>query len=106
MQEKLVRDNIPKIIEESGNKCEFRILSDEEYAKSLGEKLKEEVAEFIKEYEAENDEQAIKELADIQEVILAIVDMIGVEQDKFELIRKNKAKANGAFKNKISLKLN
>ncbi len=101
--EKLVRDKIPQIIEQSGRQCKTRILSEEEYAKALGEKLKEEVAEFLQEYEVENDEQAIKELADIQEVVLAIVDMIGVEREKFELIRQNKAKANGAFENKISL---
>ena len=36
---KLVRDSIPDIIEESGNECRTRILSDEEYLKMLDNSL-------------------------------------------------------------------
>ncbi len=101
---KLVRDKIPEIIEASGATCECDILQDESYANALSMKLQEEVAEFLQEFNAENDEEAIKELADIQEVILAIVDLIGVEREKFELIRQSKVKRNGEFKKQIMLK--
>ena len=40
---KLVRDNIPEIIEASGKTCEMEILSDEEYLQMLDKKLDEEV---------------------------------------------------------------
>ena len=43
---KLVRDLIPDIIEESGNECRTRILSEEEYLKMLDAKLDEELAEY------------------------------------------------------------
>ncbi len=101
---KLVRDKIPEIIKASGASCQCEVLQDEKYAAALAEKLKEEVAEFLQEFDAENDEEAIKELADIQEVILAIVDLIGVEREKFELIRQSKVKTNGEFKKQIMLK--
>ena len=43
---KLVRDLIPEIIEESGKECRTRILSDEEYLGMLDLKLDEELAAF------------------------------------------------------------
>lgn len=101
---KLVRDKIPQIIKASGATCECEVLQDESYANALSKKLQEEVCEFLEEFEKENDEEAIKELADIQEVILAIVDLIGVEREKFELIRLNKVKSHGAYEDKILLK--
>lgn len=42
---KLVRDRIPKIIENNGKSCTTEILSDEEYLKMLDAKLDEELAE-------------------------------------------------------------
>ena len=36
---KLVRDRIPEIIHQSGNECEFVILSDPEYRQALRQKL-------------------------------------------------------------------
>ena len=38
---KLVRDRIPEIIESKGGTCQTRILSDEEYAQKLDQKLGE-----------------------------------------------------------------
>lgn len=43
MFQKLVRDNIPAIIEKNGETCVTRKLSDKEYEDALAEKLKEEV---------------------------------------------------------------
>lgn len=66
---KLVRDKIPQIIEASGKQAEIRVLDDTEYIKVLNIKLQEELDEFIK---AEEDEQ-ITELADLVEVVYAIL---------------------------------
>ena len=50
MYQKLVRDNIPAIIEKSGETCVTRKLSDKEYEDALVEKLQEEVKELLEAY--------------------------------------------------------
>ena len=45
----------------------------------------------------------IEELADLEEVLRAILDIKGCSYDKFESIRKQKAEKRGAFKEKIFL---
>lgn len=45
--DKIIRDNIPTIIENSGSKCEIEIVSDEEALSYLYMKLIEEVNEFL-----------------------------------------------------------
>lgn len=102
--DKLIRDKIPEIIEKSGKKCVVEVMDDETYIDKLSAKLKEELAEVETELKNNNDEAAIKELADLQEVILAIVDAIGVDRESFEMIRKSKVASNGAFEKKLLLK--
>lgn len=93
---KLVRDNIPEIISLNNEKAIIRILTDEEYLKELNKKLKEEMHEYF-------EENNIEELADILEVIYAILDAKKVEREEFENIRKTKTEKRGAFKKKIFL---
>lgn len=52
MNQKLVRDNIPAIIEKNGETCVTRKLTDKEYETALAEKLQEEVAELLEAYTA------------------------------------------------------
>lgn len=96
MYKKLVRDNIPNIIESKGEKPIIRILNDEEYKQLLDEKLVEEVNEYISSNETE-------ELADLVEVLYAILDYKGVKIEDFEKIRISKKEKRGGFKNKIFL---
>lgn len=93
---KLVRDNIPKIIKEQKKTAKTSILSDEVYKKQLHLKLMEETKEFLANGE-------IAELADIVEVVRAILDFEGVDFEEFECLRKDKADRNGRFKDKIFL---
>lgn len=93
---KLVRDNIPKIIKEHGKTAKISILSDEDYKKQLNLKLLEETNEYLASGE-------VAELADIVEVIRAILDFEGVDFEEFECLRKAKADSNGQFKDKIFL---
>ena len=94
---KLVRDKIPEIIMSNGAKsCKTRILSNEEYLLSLNTKLQEEMKEYLESGE-------IEELADLEEVIRAILDAKNTNYSDFEQIRQNKVKKRGAFKNKIFL---
>ena len=93
---KLVRDKIPKIIEDSGNTCTTRILSDEEYIDMLDKKLNEECAE----YQADKN---IEELADMLEVIYAIAKAKGTSIEELEKVRLEKAEKRGGFDEKILL---
>ena len=61
------------------------------------EKLIEEANEYIADY-------SIEEMADIMEVIYAILDARGVSMEDVEKIRIEKREKKGAFKEKIFLK--
>lgn len=93
---KLVRDNIPAIIQKSGGKPVIRILDEKEYLEELIRKLKEEVAEF-------EEDHSVEELADIKEVTIAIREALGVHAGELEEVRRDKAGKNGRFKKRIYL---
>ena len=93
---KLVRDLIPEIIEESGKECRTRILSNEEYLKMLDVKLDEELKEYHK-------DQNIEELADLLELIRAATIARGYTLDELESVRAEKAEKRGGFERKIFL---
>ncbi|WP_058306367.1 nucleoside triphosphate pyrophosphohydrolase [Gracilibacillus massiliensis] len=63
---KLVRDNIPSIIEENGQKCKVEKLKSVDFVKELKNKFQEELDEYL---ETDSDNDAIEELADILEII-------------------------------------
>lgn len=93
---KLVRDNIPNIISENGEKPITRVLTDEEYIRELNLKIEEEVKEYLLDF-------SVEELADIEEVIRAILDYKNVSYEEFENVRINKVNKRGAFKKRIFL---
>lgn len=94
---KLIRDNIPEIIEKSGKKYDIETLNDVDYLSYLNKKISEEVNEYLESGE-------IEELTDIEEIIRAILDVKNVTYEEFEKIRLNKVEKNGAFKRKLLLK--
>ena len=93
---KLVRDNIPDICKENGQMPETRILNDSEYSLELRRKLQEEVQEYLLSSD-------IEELADILEVIEALVEDHGSSLEELTRIKMIKKDKNGAFKHKIYL---
>lgn len=94
---KLVRDRIPEIIAaDNGKTCVTRIMEDDEYLKSLNTKMQEELKEYLESGEVE-------ELADLEEVLRAILDVKNVSYKEFEKIRNAKVDKRGAFKKKIFL---
>ena len=94
---KLVRDNIPEIIKNSGKECDIEILSDEDYLKMVDAKLDEELAEYHK-------EQNLEELADLLEVLYAASNARGYSVEDLEVCRIKKRKERGGFEKKILLK--
>lgn len=93
---KLIRDNIPEIIRKQGDIPNTQILDDKAYYKALNEKLTEEVNEYLVDYN-------ITELADIAEVIIALIKHNGVSMEEFEQIRRDKHNKNGGFDKKLFL---
>jgi len=93
---KLVRDNIPEIISKNGEIPITRKLDEDEYKKELNIKLQEEMNEYLL-------DESVYELADIVEVIYALLDVKKVTIDEFEQIRKLKVEKRGAFKERIFL---
>lgn len=93
---KLVRDKIPEIIEQSGKTPHCRTLSHDEYLTELDRKLNEECAE----YQAD---KSLEELADMLEVIHAIAEARGYSVAELEQVREQKAAERGGFKDRIYL---
>lgn len=101
MYQKLVRDNIPAIIEKNGETCVTRKLTDKEYETALAEKLQEEVAELLEAYTAK--ERSAEEIADVMEVLYAMGKTCAVSKREIEQVRSQKAAEKGTFSKKIFL---
>lgn len=93
---KLVRDKIPEIIMSKGHSTITRVLSDQEYSECLTRKLCEEVNEFLA-------DGTVEELVDIYEVLLALIDNMGIAFESFEGLRNKKALEKGIFSQRIFL---
>ncbi|MBU8878266.1 nucleoside triphosphate pyrophosphohydrolase [Bacillus sp. FJAT-29790] len=97
---KLVRDRIPEIIENTGKQFSTRILDGNEYINELKNKSFEELKEYMN---TTSNEDAIEELADVLEIIHALANYHGASFDKVEEVRKEKAEKRGQFREKIFL---
>ena len=95
--DKLIRDKIPEIIEQSGKKCITEVMDNDTYIEYLDQKLNEELAEY-------QQDKSIEELADLFEVIYAVVAARGYSVEKLERIRLEKAKERGTFEKRLLLK--
>ena len=94
---KLVRDKIPENINNTeGRSANYKILNDEEYLQELDKKIFEEAHEFIEEH-------SVEELADLMEVITAIMKFKNISLEEVEKARKIKNDKKGRFENKIYL---
>lgn len=97
---KLVRDNIPEIIEHNGGTPVYRILSEEEYWEYL---LKKDTEELLEVQSALTIEERKKELADKLELIKAMAEFNGFSlEDVIEAADRKKAK-NGGFQKRLLL---
>jgi predicted house-cleaning noncanonical NTP pyrophosphatase (MazG superfamily) len=93
---KLVRDEIPLIIEKSGKTCEYHFADYDEYKTRLYEKMREELDEFI-------NTPCYEEAADMWEVFLSICELHELNMLRVEFAAKDKRKERGGFKDRIIL---
>ncbi len=94
---KLVRDRIPEIIEASGRTCITEVLTNDAYIQALDAKLNEELAEY-------QQSKSLEELADLLEVMGAVVKARGYTWDDLTSVRKEKRAQRGAFDQRIFLR--
>ncbi len=92
---KLVRDKIPEIIQNENRDCETRVVSGKEYYLRLKDKLDEEVDEFL-------EDDSIEELADIYEVLEAIVKL-KCSFNELEKVKEKKKEERGGFEKGVIL---
>ena len=98
---KLVRDRIPEIIENSSKNCKAETLNQDRYILELKKKLFEEVEEYL---QAATKEDALVEVADLLEIINTLVkDVHGSSMEEVEKIRSDKADERGSYEEKVFL---
>ena len=93
---KLIRDRIPEIIEKSGKKAIVKKVEGDQLLELLNKKLFEELDEY-------NESGEIEELADLLEVVQAILEYKEITTDEFNKIKENKNISKGRFKEGLLL---
>lgn len=102
--DKLVRDNIPDILEANGLKFKVEYLSDEKATKYIVRKLSEEVTELIEQIVLKNKEGILSELADIISVVMKIGIDWDIDVDEVLEAEELKSEVNGFFFDNCILK--
>jgi len=101
MKGKLVRDRIPEIIfKNDGVEPRIRILKQKEYRQELLKKLQEEVTEVLA---AKKPMDITEEIADVEEVIDALLAASKLTRKDVTAAQKEKHKKRGGFMKRIYL---
>lgn len=100
--EKLVRDKIPEIITQKGETAEVYVADDKIYSKKLLQKLREEADEVIG---AMSKQERIAELADVREVIEAIMSFFEISDEEVSTVKERKKLEKGGFEKRYILKM-
>ncbi|MFA6160495.1 MAG: nucleoside triphosphate pyrophosphohydrolase [Parcubacteria group bacterium] len=97
---KLVRDNIPEIVEKlKGKEVKTRILeNDEEYSKFLLHKVEEEANELAN---TTDKEHLIEEISDVKELLDTILEFNKLDWETVKKVQKEKAEKRGGFGKRI-----
>lgn len=88
---KLVRDMIPEIMRQQGKAPVIEQISGERLRLALKNKLVEEAEELRRA------DDITEELADVQEVIEALIEAYGLDKERLEAVKTNKRLMRGDF---------
>lgn len=97
---KLIRDRIPEITLDDGWQSTTKVLNKKDFIIELKKKILEEAKELN---EGKGDKNLVEELADIQEIIDAILAEKSVKFSNFQSQKLEKRKKRGGFKKKLFL---
>jgi predicted house-cleaning noncanonical NTP pyrophosphatase (MazG superfamily) len=96
---KLIRDRIPVIIAQAGKSATWRELDADEFRRALRAKVLEEAKELV----GAADDALLSELADLEEVIEAILCAYNLTRDELDAARQRKNDERGAFTKRLFL---
>jgi predicted house-cleaning noncanonical NTP pyrophosphatase (MazG superfamily) len=91
---KLVRDGIPDIIEDTNKKYSMKVLEPSQHEVEIKRKLVEELEEY---QQASTNEEALEELADLLELIYTVLPLHGFTMEELEEVRVKKLGKRGGF---------
>ena len=93
---KLVRDKIVQSIIDAGNIPHWRTLTKNDYVQELKKKMGEEAKEILS---AQGDD-LVKELADMEEIIENLLNVLKVSKEQLSEVQKMRNEKDGSFKNR------
>lgn len=96
---KLIRDRIPAIIEAEGKTCRIETMPEDEYRQALLEKLIEEAQEAAQ----ASPDRLVTELADLYEVIDAVLAVNGIDREEVLQVQKQRQSSRGGFEQRLKL---
>ena len=96
---KLIRDQIPEIIRESGKRFEVEVMDEAQFRQALLAKLVEEAQEAA----AAGPGDLKVELADLLEVIQAVIEAFDLDADEISEIQERRRAARGGFEGRLKL---
>ena len=97
---KLVRDKIPKRIEESGGKYHIKTLSAPSFKKEILKKVEEEASGLVK---AKGKNEIVSETGDLLDVLDEVKRAFGITPAQLRRSRKREMERKGAFGKRIYL---
>ena len=101
---KLVRDRIPEIIRSGGKQCGIETMPEAEYHQALLQKLVEEAQEARGAIlRSAAPDELITELADLQEVIAALLAAWYISPEKVQQIQDQRRAERGGFEQRLKL---
>ena len=98
---KLIRDLIPEIMDREGVRYEIGTLETDAFRKALLEKVVEEAGELA---EAVGRGEVVKEVADLHEVIDALLALDGIRSDEVRAMQERRRQDRGAFERRLVLR--
>lgn len=99
--DKLIRDRIPELMDADGVRYQVDVLDDAAFRAALLEKLVEEAGEVGA---AEGRSERVKELADVLEVVEALLEVEGVGWDEVRGVQEERRASRGGFQRRLRLR--
>ncbi|MCP5098104.1 MAG: nucleoside triphosphate pyrophosphohydrolase [Chloroflexi bacterium] len=97
---KLVRDRIPEIIHDNEQICGIEIMSTLEFKQAVKTKIVEEANEIAT---AQTEEELIKEIADLYEIVDTLIELYALEKTDIQASQVMRREQRGGFKKQIKL---